>query len=98
MAIIADTISRIKRNPLAVLDGAERIYQCFAEAGHVWRDCVLTPARTMKLFVLHVLHGNTAIRPSAGTQSDRFPEVAYWNRSGSDRPVVGVSRVGLRNG
>lgn len=61
MAIIADTLAVIKSNPLALLGGAERVDKCFADAGHVWRDRVLTPARTMKLFILQVLHGNTAI-------------------------------------
>ena len=61
MAIIADTLAVIKSNPLALLGGAERVDKCFAGAGHVWRDRVLTPARTMKLFILQVLHGNTAI-------------------------------------
>src|SRR5438045_2418325 len=61
MAIIADALARIKRDPLSMLGGAERVDQCFADAGHVWRDCVLTPARTMKLFILQVLNGNTAI-------------------------------------
>ncbi len=62
MAVIADALARIKRDPLSLLGGgAERVDQCFADAGHVWRECVLTPARTMKLFILQVLHGNTAI-------------------------------------
>ena len=61
MAIIADTLAVIKSNPLALLGGARRVDQCFASVGHVWRDRVLTPARTMKLFILQVLHGNTAI-------------------------------------
>jgi len=61
MAIISRTLAVIKSNPLALLGGAQRIDQCFADAGHVWRDRVLTPAKTMKLFILQVLHGNTAI-------------------------------------
>jgi len=61
MAIISDTLAGIKSNPLALLGGAECVDQCFAAAGHVWRERVLTPARTMKLFILQVLHGNTAI-------------------------------------
>ena len=52
MAIIADTLAQIKSDPLALLGGADRVNQCFANAGHVWRDRVLTPAVTMKLFIL----------------------------------------------
>ena len=57
MAIISDTLAGIKSNPLALLGGAECVDQCFAAAGHVWRERVLTPARTMKLFILQILHG-----------------------------------------
>jgi Transposase DDE domain len=61
MAIIAAALRRIKSDPLGCLGGAERVNQCFAAAGHVWRERVLDPATTIKLFLLQVLHGNTAI-------------------------------------
>jgi hypothetical protein len=61
MAIVASTLSRIKSEPLACLGGSERINDYFAQAGHAWRDCVLDPANTLKLFVLQVLNGNTAM-------------------------------------
>jgi hypothetical protein len=61
MAIIASTLARIKADPLPWLGGRERVNQCFARAGHVWRDRVLDPANTLALFVLQLLHGNTAI-------------------------------------
>ena len=61
MAIIAATLSWIKSDPLGSLGGSERINQLFAQAGHVWRDRVLNPATTLGLFMLQVLHGNTAI-------------------------------------
>jgi len=61
MAIIASTLARIKEGPLPLLGGKERVNECFARAGHVWRDRVLDPANTLALFVLQILHGNTAI-------------------------------------
>jgi DDE family transposase len=61
MAIIARTLAFIKSDPLLLLGGAARVDECFAGIGHVWRERVLTPAVTMKLFILQVLHGNTAI-------------------------------------
>jgi len=63
MAIIASTLERIKCNsdPLAFLGGAQRVNQCFAAVGHVWRNRLLDPANTMALFILQMLHGNTAI-------------------------------------
>jgi len=61
MAIVASTLARIKSDPLACLGGGQRINDFFSDAGHVWRDCVLDPANTLGLFILQVLHGNTAI-------------------------------------
>ncbi len=61
MAIVASTLARIKSDPLACLGGRARINDFFSQAGHVWRDCLLDPANTLGLFVLQVLHGNTAI-------------------------------------
>ena len=61
MAIISSTLARIKSDPLACLGGAERVNQLFAEAGHRWRKCRWDPAATMGMFILQVLHQNTAM-------------------------------------
>jgi len=61
MAIVASSLARIKSDPLACLGGSERINDFFARAGHAWRKCTLDPANTLKLFVLQVLNGNTAM-------------------------------------
>jgi hypothetical protein len=61
MAIVASALARIKSDPLACLGGRQCINDFFSAAGHVWRDCVFDPANTLGLFVLQVLHGNTAI-------------------------------------
>jgi hypothetical protein len=61
MAIIASTLAGIKSDPLSCLGGKQRVNQHFAQAGHVWRERVLDPANTLTLFILQVLHGNTAI-------------------------------------
>lgn len=62
MAIIASTLARIKSDPLSLLGGAQRVNDVFARAGHVWRDRMLDPANTIALFILQILHRNTAIR------------------------------------
>ncbi len=36
------------------------IEEVCATIGHVWRDRILDPATTVHLFVLQILHGNTA--------------------------------------
>jgi Transposase DDE domain len=61
MAIIASALARIKSDPLAFLGGAARVNQCFADVGHTWRQRLLDPANTLALFIIQVLHGNTAI-------------------------------------
>jgi hypothetical protein len=61
MAIVASTLARIKFDPLACLGGGQRVNDFFFRAGHVWRGCLLDPANTLGLFILQVLHGNTAI-------------------------------------
>ena len=38
----------------------ELIREVCATIGHVWRDRILDPATTVHLFVLQILHGNTA--------------------------------------
>jgi hypothetical protein len=40
---------------------APLVEQLCGELGHAWRDRLLTPIVTVRLFVLQVLHGNTAI-------------------------------------
>lgn len=61
MATIAATLRRIKSDPLGSLGSKNKVNQMFAQAGHVWRERLLDPATTLGLFILQVLHGNTAI-------------------------------------
>lgn len=61
MAIIASTLARIKADPLVCLGGADRVNALFAQAGHRWRGTVWNPATTLGMFILQVLHQNTAI-------------------------------------
>jgi hypothetical protein len=92
MAIIADTLARIKQDPLSMLGGAGRVDQCFAQAGHVWRKRVLTPARTMKLFILQVLHGNTAISHLHHLSQVDVADSTYCDAR-SRLPLAGVAAV-----
>lgn len=61
MAIVTSTLARIKSDPLGCIGGKQRVNEHFAQAGHVWRERLLDPATTLTLFILQVLHGNTAI-------------------------------------
>lgn len=92
MAIIASTLARIKSDPLMFLGGAERVNQCFAAVGHLWRDRLLDPANTMALFVLQVLHGNTAIAHLPRLSGIKCSPGSYCDAR-TRLPVAGVAAV-----
>jgi hypothetical protein len=62
MAEISTALARLRRDPLA---GDVRldplVGQLCRQAGHVWRDRLLPPLVTLRLFILQILLGNTAI-------------------------------------
>lgn len=61
MASITRALARIK-DDLGTFVPDESIRQACRAAGHVWRERQLGPVETVHLFVLQVLHFNTAIR------------------------------------
>lgn len=61
MATVAAALARIKHDLHGHLPPA-RIEAACRAAGHRWRERKLGPALTLQLFILQVLHGNTAIR------------------------------------
>jgi hypothetical protein len=58
---IARALARIKDDVRAFVSD-ESIEQAARDAGHRWRDRLLGPVETVHLFVLQVIHCNTAIR------------------------------------
>jgi hypothetical protein len=92
MAIIASTLQRIKSAPLECLGGAARVNQCFSDIGHLWRDRVLDPANTLALFVLQVLHGNTAISHLRMLSTIDCADASYCDAR-MRLPVAGVAAV-----
>src|SRR2546421_13103681 len=55
-------LARLGREPLSPdLPIAQRVDQLCQQLGHHWRDRLLTPLVTIRLFILQVLHGNTSI-------------------------------------
>ena len=90
MAIIASTLARIKADPLPLLGGRERVNQCFARVGHVWRDRVLDPANTLALFALQVLHGNTAISHLRHLSKTKVSDSSYCDAR-ARLPVAGFA-------
>ena len=61
VASVERVLARVRRGGLDDLPLAPLVEQLCGEIGHRWRDRLLTPVVTLRLFVLQVLHGNTAI-------------------------------------
>jgi hypothetical protein len=57
---IVTAISRIRQDIGAHLSASE-IHETCKSVGHVWRKCVLTPSTIIQVFILQVIHGNTAL-------------------------------------
>jgi hypothetical protein len=51
----------VRRGPLDDLPMAGQVEQLCASCGHRWRDRLLTPLVTLRLFLLQILHGNASI-------------------------------------
>ncbi len=61
MASIACALRRIKDDPQVFLNH-QLVFDACQRAGHVWRDRLLNPVTTVRLFILQILHGNVACR------------------------------------
>lgn len=57
---IFTAISRIRQDVVSHLSPS-LIHQTCRSVGHIWRECVLTPSTIIHVFILQVLHGNTAL-------------------------------------
>ena len=58
---VAQVLARLRREPLRDCALAKQVDQLCREHLHQWRDRMLTPLVTVRLMLLQVLHGNTAI-------------------------------------
>ena len=54
-------LARLRREPFADLPLAHHLDQLCHDAQHVWRETLLCPLVTLRLFALQILHGNTSI-------------------------------------
>jgi hypothetical protein len=61
MAQIPQLLARLKRDPLADLPIADHLNQLLAEHKVVWRERLLSPLVTLRLFLIQIAHGNCAI-------------------------------------
>jgi hypothetical protein len=62
MADVFAALMRVRREPFVDhLPIADTVNQLCTKQGFAWRDRLLTPLVTLRLFVVQVLHGNTSI-------------------------------------
>ena len=73
---LADALCQV-RDDLATLLEPESLRQLCRDCGHRWRDRVLGPVTTIHLFVLQVLHGNTACAHLPHLSGMAFTDSAY---------------------
>jgi putative transposase len=77
MADIQRTLAQIRREPFADFALSDHINQLCQQCQHVWRDRLLTPMMTLRLFVLQILHGNTAITALRQLSGIAFAAASY---------------------
>jgi hypothetical protein len=58
---ISQLLARLKRDPFVDLPIADHVNQLLAEQKVVWRDRLLTPLVTLRLFLIQIAHGNCAV-------------------------------------
>ena len=76
MVSIRRVLARIKDDWTAFLS-EEHLTRVCREAGVTWRNRTLNPVRTIYLFLLQVLHGNTAMTNLPRLSGHRFTPGAY---------------------
>lgn len=70
-------LARLRREPLADCALAGRVEQLCRDHGHAWRDRLLTPAVTVRLMLLQVLHGNAAVTHLRQLSGVAFAAASY---------------------
>lgn len=74
---VACFLARVKREPFADLPIAEHLDQAMRDQSLKWRDRLLPPLVTLKLFLLQVLHGNTSITHLRQLSGIAFAPASY---------------------
>jgi Transposase DDE domain len=77
VATVTAVLKRLKAEWATQLQSEAIIAACEAAGYHSWRDRVLTPVTTIQLFLLQILHGNTACSHLPHLSGLRFSASAY---------------------
>jgi hypothetical protein len=73
---IVSILRRLKQDPAQELDRPAILDVC-RQVGHAWRACLWDPVTTIHLFLLQVLHGNTAVNHLPRLSGLSFTDSAY---------------------
>jgi len=76
-ASMSGALARLARSPGDDLVLESSFVQLCVENGHVWRERLLGPAITLRLFLLQILHGNTAITHLGHLSGIGFTAASY---------------------
>jgi len=82
MANMTCALARLRREPLADFPLGEHLDQLCAQCQHLWRDRLLTPLITLRLFILQILHGNTSITHLRQLSGTDFAPGSYCEARG----------------
>jgi hypothetical protein len=74
---VSGVLARLKREPFADLPIAEHLEQAAHDCALKWRERLLPPLVTLRLFVLQVLHGNTSIAHLRQLSGIAFAPASY---------------------
>ena len=83
---ISDIVRQFKTDVAKAL-AAETIHRVCECLGHLWRDRVLNPVSTVHVFLLQILHGNTACTALSRLAGVPFTAAAYC-RARARLPLV----------
>jgi Transposase DDE domain len=73
---IVSILHRFKQDPSQLLDRPAILALC-RNVGHKWRTCFFDPVTTIHVFLIQILHGNTAIRHLPHLTGCVFTDAAY---------------------
>jgi hypothetical protein len=82
MAAISSILARLKSEPLDDLPIAATFEQLLKDSGLVWRDRLLTPLVTLRLFLIQILSGNCAIAALRQLSGIDFAPSSYCEARG----------------
>src|SRR5690348_17274288 len=94
MAIVLTALARLRHEPFADLRIVEHFDQSCRDAMGHWRDRLLPPLVTLRLFALQILHCNTAINHLRQLSGIDFAPASYCEARQRLPPAALLSLLG----